>query len=119
MASETQPQETQQAKPVLDNTLLINLSAIGGVGITLIVIALGIGVVGGEAVDSRVVGMGVLAGILLLVFAIVAWTGYVQPYKHFDDINQPLDDGHGHGHGHDEHAEHDEHGADESAHAKH
>lgn len=75
---------------------------IGGLGLTLIVISLGFGVVGGEDANSNLVGLGVLSGALILLTAIIAWLGVVQPHKHFDDINQPLEDDHGHGQGHDD-----------------
>jgi len=36
--------------------------------------------------------------VVLLIIGIGGWLVVVQPWRHFDDINQPLDDGHGHGH---------------------
>jgi len=103
VATHTQPQETQHTQP--DPSLIRGLAMVGGLGLTLIVIALGFGVVGGEQANSNLVGLGVLSGALILLVAIVAWFGVVQPHKHFDDINQPLEDDHGHGHAEDAHAE--------------
>lgn len=77
---------------------------VGGLGLTLIVLALALGVVGDATVNTNLVSLALLTGLALLVFAIGGWTGYVQPYKNFDDINQPLVDDH-HGHA-DAHAEH-------------
>ena len=78
---------------------------IAGLGVTLIVLALGIGVVQGSAADSSTVGITFISGIGLFILGAVGWFGLTQPQRHFDDINQPLDDGsHGHTEAHDEHA---------------
>jgi hypothetical protein len=85
------------------NPLTLTLAMVAGTGVVLMIVALGVGVIGGEDAGSA---PGILfgAGFLAMIVGSVAWYGVVQPHKHFDDINVPLDDGHGHGHGHDEHA---------------
>ncbi len=78
---------------------------IAGLGVILIVIALGIGVVEGASADTNTVGITFISGIGLFILGAVGWFGLTQPQRHFDDINQPLDDGsHGHTETHDEHA---------------
>lgn len=100
MASDTQePQETQQP----NEGLLTGLSMIGGIGITLIVVALAYGVVI-ETADSGLIGMLVLGGFGALVIAIGGWVAVTQPHRNFDDINQPMY--HGHHHADDESDDH-------------
>ncbi|MBI1278015.1 MAG: hypothetical protein GC179_07800 [Anaerolineaceae bacterium] len=84
---------------------VLGMSMIAGLGVILIVIALAVGVVQGAAADSNSIGIAFISGIALFVLGAVGWFGLTQPQKHFDDINQPLDDGsHGHAETHDEHA---------------
>ncbi len=78
----------------------VGMSIIGGVGLTLMTIALGVGVVQGAAANGSVIAALFWTGVVLLVGATGAWFGIAQPYKHFDDINQPQYHGHEH---HDEH----------------
>lgn len=86
---------------------VLGMSMIAGLGVTLILIALGIGVIQGSAADSSTVGITFISGIALFILGAVGWFGLTQPQKHFDDINEPLDDG---SHGHTAHSEtHDEH----------
>lgn len=91
--------ETQNNQP--DPSILSGLSYLGGAGLTVAVIALGVGVADPN-VDSNLIGLLVLAGVAALITAIIAWYFVVQPQKNFDDINKPLEDDHGHGHSHDE-----------------
>jgi hypothetical protein len=81
--------------------LLTGLAMIGGLGITLVVLALGLGAAGVLPAEDNTVGLGVLLGLLLLVFAIGGWLISVQPFRHFDDIDVPAPDEH---HGHDDHS---------------
>ncbi len=81
----------------------------GGLGILLIVLGLGIGVVGGDGVNTSVVGIALLAGFGLLVVSIAGWTGYVQPFTRFDDIDIAADGGHGHAHAPTDHSEGEQH----------
>lgn len=81
-----------------NESLSIGLSIIGGVGFTLMSIALGVGVVQGETASSGVIGALFWGGLVMLIGASVAWFGITRPDQHFDDIDQPLYTGH-----HDEH----------------
>ncbi len=80
---------------------VLGMSMIAGLGVVLIVIALGIGVVQGAQADGNQIGLIVITGLGLFILGAGGWFGLTQPQKHFDDINVPLDDGH---HGHDTHA---------------
>ena len=71
------------------------LSLSAGFGLVLIIIALAISMVFGEPVAYLVSGA-IAAGVVLMIIGIGGWLAVVQPWRHFDDINQPLDDGHGH-----------------------
>ena len=94
-----------------DNPLLFGLALAAGIGVVLMIIALAVGVVQGDAANNSAIGLTFIIGLAALITGAAAWTFVVQPYKHFDDINQPLEDDHGHGHAHD--AAHDEpHDAD-------
>ncbi len=76
---------------------LINLSMVGGLGITLVIVAATIGVIGGASLDAQstnLIGLAVVAGILLLIVAIGFWAGIVRPFENFDDINVPAEPEH-------------------------
>ncbi len=88
-------EQTSKIEP--SPSLLTGLAVIGGLGIVLVVIALGLGAAGVFGADQGTVSMGVLLGLLLLATGIGGWVIAVQPFTKFDDINIPLDDGH-HGH---------------------
>jgi hypothetical protein len=75
------------------------VSLVAGLGVTLMIVALGVGVIQSASSDTNSIGMLFVAGLILFVLGSVAWYGVVQPQKHFDDINQPLEDEH-HGHSH-------------------
>ncbi len=81
-------------------SLVIGLAMTGGLGILLVMIGFLVGVFDPN-VNSGVVGLLVLAGILTLIGAIAAWTAVVRPFEHFDDINVAQYHGHEH---HDDHA---------------
>ncbi len=82
----------------LDRPLVVWLSIIGGIGMTLVMIALGMGVILGEAASGGVVAVLFWTGLIGLIGATGGWFAVVQPHKHFDDINQPEYTGH-----HDDH----------------
>lgn len=97
---DTQPHNSTHQTP-----LTMSFAMIAGVGLTLAMLALGIGVIQGEAADGKLIGLTLIAGILFFLFGAVGWYMIVQPQKHFDDINIPQDTGHHHdheddGHGH-------------------
>lgn len=77
------------------------VSLVAGLGVTLMIVALGVGVIGGSTADSNSIGLLFVAGLILFILGAGAWFGVVQPQKSFDDINQPAEDEH-HGHNHTE-----------------
>ncbi len=96
MATETHDTPDIPAEETKQNDLLLTwLSALGGGGIVVMMLAAGIGVINPE-IDSSLIGLAVLAGAAALLMSIGGWTITVQPYKNFDDINQPLYSGHQH-----------------------
>jgi hypothetical protein len=100
---------------ITSNPLMFGLALAGGTGITLIIVALGAGVLYPDA-PNTLLNLGLFSGIALLVLSIIAWAGVTQPFRHFDDIDQPLDDGHGHGHASTAIVPADSHAAEPSAH---
>ena len=97
MATETHDTPEAPAKETKEqeDLLLTWLSALGGGGIVVMMIAAAIGVINPQ-IDSGLIGLIVLGGAAALLMAIAGWTITVQPYKNFDDINQPLYGGHQH-----------------------
>ena len=79
--------------------ILVGLSLIGGLGLTLMAVALAVGVIQGAAANSGLMGGLFWTGLVMLVGATAGWFGASQPFKHIDDINQP----HYTGHHHEEH----------------
>ncbi|MEO8606733.1 MAG: hypothetical protein ABI690_02540 [Chloroflexota bacterium] len=73
------------------------VSLVAGLGVTLMIIALGIGVARAAGTDNGSIGMLFAAGLVLFILGVVSWYAVVQPQKHFDDINKPAEDEH-HGH---------------------
>lgn len=88
--------------------VLTGLAMVGGLGIIFIVASLGLGAAGVLLPESNTVGIGVLLGLMLLVFAIGGWLISAQPFRHFDNIDVPAPDEH---HGHDDHS-HDDHSSE-------
>lgn len=88
----------------------LGLAVLAGVGMTLMIVAGGVGVITGQGV-----GLWFALGTAMLVGGGAAWVAVERPFTHFDDINQPLDaDGHGHdAHADDDHADdaHSDHAA--------
>ena len=73
------------------------VSLVAGLGVSFMIVALGVGVGQSAGNDNNPVGMLFAAGLVLFILGVVAWFAVVQPQKHFDDINQPAEDEH-HGH---------------------
>jgi hypothetical protein len=90
------------------------LALTGGLGIVLIIIALGVGVLQAGA-DTSVVAVTLVAGLLLLAFSIIGWVVLTKPFQNFDDINVPKYTGHHHEEHHDDHG--DEHHDDAASQA--
>ena len=64
---------------------------VGGLGITLIIVAVTAGAINGEIANSSLISLAVISGFGLLILAIGGWFSAVQPHKNFDDINIPLE----------------------------
>jgi hypothetical protein len=99
-----------------NNSTVLGLSFVAGLGLILMILALSIGMIQGSAADGSTIGLLFITGLALLIVGGVGWFAVVQPQKHFDDINQPQDDGH---HGHSEPATDDSHAAETPAAAGH
>lgn len=76
--------------------LSIALAVIGGTGLTLMSVALAVGVIQGANASNNGIGLLFFGGLVLLIGATGGWFGYTQPHKHFDDINVPEYTGHHH-----------------------
>lgn len=89
----------------MDNTnpkspLNVFLAVLGGIGLTLMSVALAIGVIMGESAAMGAFNFLFFGGLFLLIGASIGWFGVSQPHKHFDDISVPQYTGHDH---HDDH----------------
>ena len=89
--------------------ITLGFSFLAGLGIVLMIIALGVGVIGGNteatANNSSLITLLFVAGLLFFIAGAVAWVSVTQPFRNFDNINVPADDpGHGHEDHHDENA---------------
>lgn len=91
--------ETNTTHETGQNSLTLGLSLLGGLGVTLMIVAGGVGVIGG---DANTIGLLFVSGLALFITGALAWAGVVQPWAHFDDINIPAPDEHHTAHGHDE-----------------
>ena len=92
----TEEHHTESSEQPSHNTL-IGLSMVGGLGITMMIVAATIGVIGGASLDSQstnLIGLTMVAGLLLLIVAIGFWMGLVRPFQNFDDINVPAEPEH-------------------------
>ena len=98
MATET---TNESAHNTGQNSLTLGLAMLAGLGMTMMIVAAGIGVVGGIDSDSALVGWLFIAGVAMFIVGGFGWSGVVRPWETFDDINQPLY----HGHDHDDHEE--------------
>jgi 4-amino-4-deoxy-L-arabinose transferase-like glycosyltransferase len=86
--------------------LAFGLAMLAGGSLTLSIVMVCVGAFFSAGSDTSLIGILFVLGLLGFIGGSAAWVGYVQPYKHFDDITVPLY----HGHAHDEHHEaaHDE-----------
>ncbi|MBE2184820.1 MAG: hypothetical protein IAE89_15430 [Anaerolineae bacterium] len=75
--------------------LSFGLAMLAGIGLIMMLIVLFAGAFVTEPQGNLLLFL-FLGGLGFLILGVVGWVAVVQPHKHFDDINQPLDDGHGH-----------------------
>ena len=76
---------------------LYSLAMVGGLGLTLMLLAAMIGVIYGAKLDAESthsLGLLLVSGLLLLIVAIGFWLGWVRPFERFDDINVPAEPEH-------------------------
>ena len=90
----------ETTKREVSKSVLTGIAMIGGLGITLMMLALGYGVIRPDA-PSDIIGLVVALGVGLLITSIAGWVIAVRPHEHFDDITVPQY----HGHHHEEHSD--------------
>lgn len=71
------------------NGLTYSLAGLAGLGIVLMIVALGVGVIEPDA-HSEAIAILFIGGLCAFIIGGIAWVGVVQPQANFDDINQPL-----------------------------
>ena len=73
------------------------LAMVGGLGITLMIVATMVGVIFGldlDADSTHTLGLMLVSGLILLAIATGFWLGWVRPFERFDDINVPAEPEH-------------------------
>jgi hypothetical protein len=76
--------------------LTFGLALVAGAGLIVMIVALGLGAIQGDAANTSTFNGVFAIGVALLLVGIIGWALVVQPWTHFDDINVPMDTGHGH-----------------------
>lgn len=74
-----------------------SLAMVGGLGMTMMILAAAIGVVYGTALAAEAahnLGLLFVSGLLALALAIGFWLGWARPFENFDDINVPAEPEH-------------------------
>lgn len=82
----------------------IGLAFCAGLGLTIMIVALALGVINGAEANINQLGLLFAAGLVTLIGGIGGWLGAVRPFENFDDINVPAEDDHHASEAHDEHA---------------
>jgi len=103
--------ETESASGLPDhgqNSVTLGLSFVAGTGVILMVLAAIAGVMQNTAANQDVISFLFGGGVAMLIAGAAGWAGVTRPWENFDDINQPLDDGHHGHHADDDHDETDE-----------
>lgn len=95
----------QETKAAVSQNVLYGLAMIGGLGMTLMIVAAGIGVVLPD-VDSSLVALIVVLGFGLMIASVGGWVIAVRPHEHFDDITVPQYHGHHHEEAHEDAEKH-------------
>lgn len=96
---------TENAHDTGNNALTLGFSLLAGLGLTLMMAGFAVGVIDG---NSDTFGLLFFLGLAAFVGGLGAWLAVVQPWTHFDDINEPMYHGHVHHEGIDDHAPVDE-----------
>ncbi len=78
----------------MSNPVILGLALVAGLGFILMMIALGVGVIQGDAADGNAIGLLFAASLALFILGAVGWFTTARPDKHFDDINVPQYTGH-------------------------
>ena len=76
---------------------LYSLAMVGGLGMTMMILAAAIGVIYGAGLAAETahnLGLLFVSGLLMLGLAIGFWLGWARPFEHFDDINVPAEPEH-------------------------
>jgi len=84
--------------------LVIGLAFCAGLGLTIMIVALGLGVINGAEANANTLGMLFASGLVIFIGGVGGWLGVARPFQNFDDINQPAEDDHHAREAHDEHA---------------
>lgn len=92
--------ETEQVHPHLQS-LPLGLSFVAGLGMTVMIVVLALGVIQGVDADGQALGIGFFSGLVLFVAGVAGWMAVVRPHTHFDNIEVARY----HGHHHDAHSE--------------
>jgi predicted flap endonuclease-1-like 5' DNA nuclease len=107
MATPSTPSSTPRFTPVE-----LAWAFVAGGGITLIILALGLGAMRTDS--SASLNLTAFTGVLLVIGGAIGWAVMTRPWEHFDDLTTPFYTGHAH---HDDHA-HDSHADDHAAEAE-
>jgi hypothetical protein len=75
----------------------VALAFLIGVGLTLMILAGGLGTAFAGEANPSLYGMIFALGLVAFLAGVALWMAFVRPWTQFDDINVPLDSGHGHG----------------------
>jgi len=94
------------------NATTLGLSFVSGTGVILMVFAAIAGVMQGTAANQDLISVMFGGGVAMLIAGAIGWAGVTRPWENFDDISQPLDDGH---HGHHDDDDHSDAGEDAPA----
>ena len=66
------------------------MAMVAGAGFLLLMLAFFLGAVGGA--NDQALNLFFLLGAFLLLVGFVSWLFHRQPFRHFDDINRPLEE---------------------------
>lgn len=87
-------EEARHATQRPSRLTLYALAMLGGVGMTAMILAAGVGVIFGASLsadETHSLGMMIVVGMLVLLLAVGLWMAWVRPFQRFDDINVPAE----------------------------